>query len=116
MKKGTWRLTSDGRVYRFGRKRYANRDLYEGEFLDGRREGNGILSYANGNRYEGEFVGNLFDGEGCYTWAPFMENGVRITGRRYEGSFVKGRREGQGSYFNGEGEFYEGSFKDDLFR
>ena len=38
-KKGDWRLTEDGRVYRFGRKRYPNRDLYEGEFLDGVREG-----------------------------------------------------------------------------
>ena len=33
-----WRLTEDGKVYRRGRKRYPNSDVYEGEFVDGKRE------------------------------------------------------------------------------
>ena len=33
-----WRLTEDGKVYRRGRKRYPNGDVYEGEFVDGKRE------------------------------------------------------------------------------
>jgi hypothetical protein len=33
-----WRLTEDGKVYRRGRKRYPNNDVYEGEFVDGKRE------------------------------------------------------------------------------
>ena len=32
------RLTEDGKVYRRGRKRYPNGDVYEGEFVDGKRE------------------------------------------------------------------------------
>ncbi|GMH82945.1 hypothetical protein TrVE_jg9783 [Triparma verrucosa] len=114
-KKGDWRLTEDGRVYRFGRKRYPNRDLYEGEFLDGVREGNGTLSYYNGNKYEGEFSNQLFHGFGVFTWAPFLENGQWVRGRRYEGNWAKGRRSGEGIYFSGYGESYEGHFKKDLY-
>ena len=33
-----WRLTEDGKVYRRGRKKYPNNDVYEGEFVDGKRE------------------------------------------------------------------------------
>jgi hypothetical protein len=114
-KKGDWRLTEDGRVYRFGIKRYHNRDVYEGEFLDGVREGNGMLKYANGNVYKGEFMAGLFHGFGTYTWSDTLENGVMVRGRRYEGHFSKGRREGQGVFFSGFGEFYEGEFKADLY-
>lgn len=31
----SWRITADGKVYRRGKKHYANRDVYDGEFLDG---------------------------------------------------------------------------------
>eukprot|EP00520_Triparma_pacifica_P008165 CAMPEP_0118662320 /NCGR_PEP_ID=MMETSP0785-20121206/16766_1 /TAXON_ID=91992 /ORGANISM="Bolidomonas pacifica, Strain CCMP 1866" /LENGTH=75 /DNA_ID=CAMNT_0006555851 /DNA_START=45 /DNA_END=269 /DNA_ORIENTATION=- len=75
MKPGNWRLTEDGRVYRMGRKRYPNRDLYEGEFLDGVREGNGTLTYhQKGDQYVGEFQNNMFHGFGVYTWGDFLEN------------------------------------------
>mmetsp|Transcript_94111 Transcript_94111/g.269463 ORF Transcript_94111/g.269463 Transcript_94111/m.269463 type:complete len:98 (+) Transcript_94111:163-456(+) len=64
-----WRLTEDGKVYRHGRKRYANSDLYDGEFCDGKREGKGVYEYSGGNRYVGEFMNNLYEGFGVFSWA-----------------------------------------------
>ena len=36
-----------------------NGDYYDGEFVNGKREGEGKLIYANGNHYEGTFLGGL---------------------------------------------------------
>ena len=99
-----------------GRKRYPNRDLYEGEFLDGVREGNGTLTYyQKGDVYVGEFQNNMFHGFGVYTWGDFLENGEWVRGRRYEGSWSKGRRKGDGVYFSGYGDSYEGQWEADFF-
>jgi len=41
-------------------KHYANGVRYEGQFVDGKRTGSGVVHWANGDRYEGQFV----DGKG----------------------------------------------------
>jgi hypothetical protein len=38
-----FKILSDGKVYRKMKKIYANRDVYDGEFVDGLREGKGII-------------------------------------------------------------------------
>ena len=38
----------DGKIYRKGVKLYPNLDRYKGEFIQGRREGIGLLTYASG--------------------------------------------------------------------
>jgi len=70
------------------RKYYANRDIYDGEFLDGLRHGSGTLFYSNGDRYSGDFQKNLFHGFGTFTWVPYKNNddGIYYIGRRYEGA------------------------------
>ena len=99
-----------------GKKRYPNRDVYEGEFLDGVREGNGKLTYhQKGDVYVGEFQNNMFHGFGVYSWGDFLENGVWVRGRRYEGSWAKGRRFGDGIYFSGYGDSYDGHWEADFY-
>ena len=44
---------------------------YEGEFVKGKREGNGKLFYRNGDIYEGEFKNNVREGKGKI----FLANG-----------------------------------------
>lgn len=39
---------------------------YEGEYIDGAKEGKGKLEFADGSWYEGEFVANEIEGEGIY--------------------------------------------------
>lgn len=45
---------------------YANGDTYKGNFVDGRKEGNGVYIDSNGNTYEGNFVKNLKHGKGTF--------------------------------------------------
>ena len=39
-------------------------EYYDGEFVNGKREGEGKLIYANGNQYEGTFLSGLPNGKG----------------------------------------------------
>lgn len=50
-----WRLGSDGTVYRLGKMRYSNGDLYTGEICQGKRCGSGKMEYKCGDVYTGEF-------------------------------------------------------------
>ena len=46
---------------------YPNGDLFDGDFLDGRREGRGTYRYAsNGDKYEGDWVNSKAHGQGLY--------------------------------------------------
>ena len=39
---------------------------YEGEFVNGLREGNGVFYWEDGTRWEGPFKNNEMNGEGLY--------------------------------------------------
>ena len=62
--------------------RYANGDMYDGYFLDGKHHVKGVFSYANGNRYIGGFEDGQQHGLGVFTYA---------NGSYFEGCFIKGK-------------------------
>ena len=41
---------------------------YEGDYIDGKKEGKGKLTFADGSYYEGEFKQNEICGFGKYFW------------------------------------------------
>ena len=41
--------------------------MYEGEHIDGKMHGKGVLKYDNGSLYEGDFVNDFFEGTGTFT-------------------------------------------------
>ena len=45
-----------------GKATFSNRDEYEGDFVDGERDGKGVYCYVNGDRYEGEWTKNFRHG------------------------------------------------------
>lgn len=55
---------------------YDNGDKYEGQWVDGKREGKGngslknvgVLLYSNGNKYEGEWADDKMNGQGKYSF------------------------------------------------
>jgi hypothetical protein len=53
---------------------------YEGEMLDGRYDGHGVMTWANGDHYDGGFKDGSKHGHGVYTWA---------SGFHYEGDWPK---------------------------
>ncbi|KAL9186505.1 hypothetical protein ACHAXT_005743 [Thalassiosira profunda] len=93
---------------REGKKKYANGDVYEGEWTDGQPNGQGRMIYfkrRSGDKgaeyYEGEWKDGKPHGKGMCTY----RNG------RYEGEFEDGRRTGKGTYKWANGEEYVGEWK-----
>ncbi|CAD5123557.1 DgyrCDS11895 [Dimorphilus gyrociliatus] len=59
---------------------YPLRNIYDGEWKMGEREGYGVFFYANGARYEGQWKRNAKEGKGKFIFK---------NGRVYEGEFHK---------------------------
>ena len=48
---------------------YANKDIYDGEWKDDRKDGQGTMKFNNGDVYKGEFSKGKIHGKGTYTYA-----------------------------------------------
>ena len=73
-----------------GKLKYNNDDenyIYEGEFLNGKFDGHGILKNSKGDIYEGNFKSGLKEGEGIFHFAE---------GDIYVGNFTKNNFDGEG--------------------
>lgn len=113
--------------YGTGKHIYKSGDIYEGEFLDGKRHGTGKIVYASGDVYEGEFAQNKRHGTGAvqytdgrsYTgeWKDGQISGtgkfVYASGATYEGEFLEGLRDGTGTYYYVSGAVYTGQWTKD---
>lgn len=126
---GSWRLGDDGSIYRRGRLKYSNGDLYDGEWLNGKRHGRGTLKFAAknaagtisgngaGGSYVGDFATNFFHGFGLLTLAKSQHPLTKkwIPGERYEGDFIQGRKHGRGTLKTRDGDCYDGQFIDGYY-
>ena len=71
-------------------------ERYEGDLINGMRNGQGKLYYKNGNiKYEGEFANDKFEGTGKFYYTD---------GNYYIGQFKNGLKHGKGIeyYKNGK--------------
>lgn len=82
---------------------YYKQTVYEGEWLNNRKEGVGIEHYQDKSFYEGEFHDGLKEGSGRYIWCD---------GSIYEGGWVKNSLEGYGTYKFQDGSYCTGMWKD----
>ncbi|TMW56925.1 hypothetical protein Poli38472_002850 [Pythium oligandrum] len=114
---GSWRLGTDGCIHRRGRLKYANGDIYDGEWANGKRHGKGILTFANGSSYIGAFETNLFHGFGVLNIVRTQHPLTRqwVPGERYEGDFQYGKKHGKGLSRGANGEQYDGQFHDGYY-
>ena len=103
-----------------------NGEYYEGNWLNGNKNGNGIIFYSNNEiKYFGNFVNGKYEGNGKYKWKDGeyyignFVNGFRHgKGKqyyndnklKYDGNFVNGKYEGDGTYYWENGEYYIGNF------
>lgn len=122
-----------GEMHGYGMCKYANGDLYEGEWRHDKKSGMGVMKFyrdgiycghfsddrpcgigsmrfPNGDVFEGEFRKGLFHCKrGVFKFA---------NGDIYEGEFVSGKRTGQGEYRyrhgKRDGDCYEGHFFEDM--
>jgi hypothetical protein len=97
---GEWR---EGKMQGQGYCASVGGDRYEGGYRDGKFDGRGALVLADGTRIEGEFRNGDLDGRGTWTYK---------NGSRYEGQYRNSQRNGQGIYTTANGSKYEGSWQD----
>lgn len=109
-----WRMAKDGRIHRKRQIQYPNGDEYNGEAVDGRRDGVGELQTSK-YTYVGSFRHGLFHGKGTFIWSNFKEDDIEIIGRKFVGIFQKGKRDGEGVLHDGKGGVWEGTWKADVF-
>ena len=57
--------------------------MYEGEYKDGKRHGQGTYTWSGGYKYEGEYKDGEIDGKGTQTFSD---------GRKWTGEFRKNKR------------------------
>ena len=81
---------------------YNGKSIYEGELLNGKFEGKGVLLRSNGDIYEGEFKNGLKDGMGVFLFAE---------GDKYIGSFSNNNFDGEGKLIIKDISEYRGKFK-----
>lgn len=81
-----------------------NGDVYIGEWLDGKKDGQGKMTYSNGDVYDGEWKDDKINGKGKITYSD---------GSIYEGELKDDKYNGQGKYTWPDGYVYEGEWKDD---
>ncbi|GMF22429.1 unnamed protein product [Phytophthora lilii] len=113
---------------------YQNGDKYDGDFVDGRREGYGVyLERTTGNQYDGTWLADERHGHGVLTskasggyiydgeWEHDMRCGHGHSTRRggggtgggesYTGQWRANRFHGRGVYVSSEGDVYDGEWQ-----
>ena len=98
--KGEWRY---GKYDGEGKLTFANGDEYEGSFFDGKYHGKGTCRYANGTVYEGEWQEGQWHGEGVC---------VRADGTKEKGHFEGGEKNGFVRVDYTDGSFFEGEYRE----
>ena len=99
---------------------------YIGQWIDGKKNGRGVLYYKENILYEGDFIDDKYDGNGKFFYdngdyyiGPFkkcLKNGYGIiyyknNNKKYEGDFVNDKIEGEGVFHWESGDYFIGNFK-----
>ena len=82
---------------------YENGTKYNGEILNGKKNGKGVLEFKDGTIYEGDFKNDAYEGMGVI---KFPNN------TKYEGEFHEGKIKGKGKFTWEDGKIYEGEYED----
>lgn len=82
---------------------YSDGSYYEGNFVNGKKQGQGTFVTAKGIKYVGDFADNQITGQEVVTYP---------NGDCYEGAMVRGYRDGSGKYTFASGEYYDGMWSE----
>ena len=78
-------------------------EIYEGQYRDGSRHGQGTAAWPDGRRYDGAWQDGKQHGKGAF---------ISADGTRYEGEWQDGKMPDQGVIAWSSGERYEGAWQD----
>ena len=106
-----------GEALAFGKGCCDKRDVYEGEYRDGEKDGLGCLTYADRSQHVGMFVAGRPEGDCTFidadereykgVWVSKMELG---DGSTYDGLWKRGKADGFGKLRYRDGATYEGEW------
>ncbi len=117
----------DGLKHGVGKMKYPNGDVYEGEWVDNKMQGEGTYTYKkSGDIYSGSWFDNKKHGQGTYEFGSdsslfvgTWENGQMTTGKWvwkeaavYEGEFKLGRPYGAGTFKFASGLEQKGNYEE----
>eukprot|EP00032_Breviata_anathema_P001084 JZ551567.1.p1 GENE.JZ551567.1~~JZ551567.1.p1 ORF type:complete len:185 (+),score=1.11 JZ551567.1:27-581(+) len=98
---GEWKR-KEGVVVREGKGTHIDNDrVYEGEFVNDRMQGFGVMTFPDGSRYEGEFLADAYNGFGTYNFPD---------GCKYIGQWHDGKMHGDGVFVDERGNEFKGIF------
>lgn len=86
---------------------YPNGEIYDGEYVNGIREGKGNYTYLNGDVYEGDWKENKRDGIGRMFYGGKGEN----ANGNYYGYWKDGSKCGEGVFTYKNQDLYSGEWK-----
>uniref|UniRef100_A0A7S1KRF7 Uncharacterized protein n=1 Tax=Percolomonas cosmopolitus TaxID=63605 RepID=A0A7S1KRF7_9EUKA len=85
-------------------------DRYEGEFVHGKRHGQGTMEWPNqAERYTGQWHEGLPHGQGSLYFFNVQVGSCNY----YEGDFKNGARDGKGVFYYGDGTKFDGEWHND---
>jgi len=93
----------DGLKHGKGIYKYANGDVFDGEYKEGKKHGKGIYKYVSGSVYDGDWDNNKKHGKGIYKYA---------NGNVYDGDWDNDKMHGKGIYKYVNGDVYDGDWDD----
>ena len=85
--------------------RWPNGDVFDGQMLEGKRNGKGKMVWASGQTYDGDWRDDIATGEGSL---------VFVNGDRYQGQVRNGIPQGRGKKQFGNGDTYDGNFENGI--
>ena len=89
-----------------------NKETYNGQFLNGKRNGTGEMIFSNGDEYKGNWTNDVIEGSGLMNYEVFYQDTRKLYKGQYDGQWVKGKKNGNGtSLWNGD--WYTGNWIDD---
>merc|ERR1711992_316239 len=114
---GDWKNKA---AHGYGVMKWQNGDRYEGDWVEGLRQGKGMYTCkasggkyegSNGDWYEGQWKSGLRHGQGLYVWKEKNENSEEIEEiGRYEGSWEEGIKAGMGKFTYANGDVFTGPY------
>jgi hypothetical protein len=96
--------SAEGERHGKGVMRWANGDMYVGEFYQGARQGTGTLQFVDGSEYVGDWWNNDMHGSGTRRF---------VNGDIYVGDYRYSRRQGTGRFYFTNGDLYYGNWHED---
>ena len=90
-----------------------NKEIYNGQFVNGKRNGKGEMIFSNGDEYKGNWTNDIIEGDGSILYGVVYEGSKKMFQGMYDGQWLKGKKNGNGMFICANGDRYNGNWLND---